>query len=754
MASRTVRRRASFRAVGRHQKHRSHPLLRVIIVLLVGFIMLTSGASAASIFLYGSNLPSLKDFTKRFDYQNTLIRAANGQVLYNMADLSSASRGRRVVEPLVMPGHTTTWYRRNNENWLVGPEKHGIPTVLQDATIATEDASFYNNPGFDPFSIVRAAYQDVTRGHVISGASTITQQLVRNYILTDAPTLSRKAQEILLATELTQKYPKTKILWYYVNSIPYGNLSIGAQAAAETYFHKHVWELDLAQSAFLAGLPEAPSTYDPVNNLPGALLRMRQVLTLMYDHGYLRDSAGRPDPSLISQAMNETKSWPKFDPPSAGRMVYPQFVQYAVGQLQQIPQLKDKVYNGLDVYTTIEPRIQDVAQQTVRNQISQLGSDNVTDGALVSMSLRPGCYGCILAMVGSPDYNDTQHSGQINMADSPRQPGSSFKPFNYIFAFQHGLSPGTSVVDGPLAIPDQGNPADGGWYEPTDYDHTWHGTVTLRLALDNSLNVPAVKVEQYGASVFPNLGLWSIRNQAIKMGIKSLAADNPHCCGWALTLGGMEHGVRLVEETAAYGVFGTEGKQVPPIAIWKVYDRSTHKLLWDDSQEVKSAENNQVVPAPYAYEMDNVLEDDASRCTPQVCEFGLGSDLYLGRPAGAKTGTTNAFTDNWTVGFTPQLVTGVWVGNADNSPMVGTTGITGAAPIWHDFMLKAVSMLNLPPVDFPQPPGVYYGSECRVAGPYTSFGTMPYDIYVGQIPYCSVGGGDQSTLPVPQSQQQ
>jgi membrane peptidoglycan carboxypeptidase len=334
------------------------------------------------------------------------------------------------------------------------------------------------------------------------------------------------------------------------------------------------------------------------------------------------------------------------------------------------------------------------------------------------------------------------------MADSPRQPGSSFKPFNYVYAFQHGLSPGTSVLDGPIAIPDTGNPEDGGWYEPTDYDHTFHGVVSLRTALDNSLNVPAVRVEQYNASL-NNGNVRVVANQAVKMGIKSFWSDNPNCCGWALTLGGMERGVRLVEETAAYGAFATEGMTVPPTAIVKVYDRSTHKLLYDAAKD--GSKPQRAVPAAYAYIMDNVLSDNASRCTPIVCEFGLDSPLYLGRTVAAKTGTTNSFTDNWTVGFTPDIVTGVWVGNPDNSPMVDSTGITGAAPIWHDFMLYAFDHYKLLPKDFVQPPGVYSGSECRLPGPYFATSSMSYDIYAGVIPLCSVGQASSSYLP-PQAQ--
>jgi membrane peptidoglycan carboxypeptidase len=352
-------------------------------------------------------------------------------------------------------------------------------------------------------------------------------------------------------------------------------------------------------------------------------------------------------------------------------------------------------------------------------------------------------------MVGSADYNNKAISGQVNMAISPRQPGSSFKPFNYVYGFQHGLGPGTTVYDGPLSIPDPGNPEDGGYYQPTDYDHQWHGTVTLRVALQNSLNVPAVKVEQYGATcgTCGKNGLWNIANEAMNLGITSLKSDNPHCCGWSLTLGGMERGVRLVEETSAYGAFATGGYRVQPTAIVKVLDRTTHKVLWDLNTSGTYKNRAQVLAPEYAYLMNNVLSDDASRCTPQVCEFGTGSDLYLGRPAGAKTGTTNSFTDNWTVGYVPDLVTGVWVGNADNSAMVGTTGITGAAPIWHDYMLKAFGMLNIPVMSFTQPAGVYSGSLCRLPDAYGSPSSGVFDIWAGVEPYCSVGTSYGSVLP-------
>jgi membrane peptidoglycan carboxypeptidase len=747
MASRALRRRSSYRAINGHRRERSRPWLRFALVACVAIMMVASGTSAVTLLFYGQSLPTVKDFKAQFQFQNTRILDRNGHVLYNLADLSK-SRGRRIVKPLVAAGQTTQYYKTHNEDWLVGEGGHGIPVALQNATVATEDATFYNNPGFDPLSIVRAGYDDLTKGHVVSGASTITQQLIKQYLLGAAhaaPTLTRKVEEVVLAWQLTQKYPKSKILWYYLNSVPYGNLSVGAQAAAQTYFHTDVWNLDQAQCAFLAGLPQAPTTYNPVTNLPAALERMREVLHLMYIHGYLVDQHGKPDPSLAAKYLAEAKTWNKFEPPRTHTR-YPHFVQYVIQQLQLLTQnykaLNGKIFKGLDVYTTLDQRLQNAAQSTVESQISQLGAYNVSDGALVSIDLRRGppdyCYGCIRAMVGSADYNAP--GGQINMANSPRQPGSSFKPFNYIYAFENGLGPATVVNDAPIAIPDVGNAGDGGSYAPENYDKTFHGPVTLRVALDNSLNIPAVKVEEYDASVGGSVKN-TVAATAVKLGISSFNADNPECCGWALTLGGMERGVRLVEETAAFGAFATMGHKVTPIAIRKVVDRTSGKTLYTAKADMDASWGNQVVPAADAYIMDNVLSDNSSRCTPAVCEFGLDSPLNLGRPAGAKTGTTNNFTDNWTVGYTPDLVTGVWVGNANNQAMVGTTGITGAAPIWHDYMLKAFDILKLPPKDFQQPPGVYTGYTCRQPTGYGGavLSSFNDDIYAPTIPWCAVG---------------
>jgi len=710
-------------------------------VLLAAFLLLllTTGAGAAAGMYFASQLPPASGFRVHYTFQDARIFDARGDLLYNMADLRKKG-GQRVVEPL------------QNLRDYSNPCRGGvnrIPLVLQNATIATEDATFYKNPGFDPMSIVRAAYQDVTYGHIVSGASTITQQLVRANMLTDERSLSRKAQEVALAYEIAKRFSKRKILWYYLNSVPYGNLAIGAAAAARVYFNQPVCSLGLAQAALLAGLPRAPTLYDPVKHRAVALVRMREVLGLMRKHGYLR--SGAP----VAQALQTASRW-TFHPPQA-TMRYPHFVRFVVSQLQAKPALRTQLYQGIDVYTTLDPRLQDLAQGLVTRQINDLTAvKHVTDGALVSLDLRPQHYGWILAMVGSA--HSSGQASQINMAITPRQPGSSMKPFNYIWAFTHGgVGPGTLVQDEPIRLPDPNDVQDGGWYEPKNYDHLFHGPVTLRQALANSLNVPAVKVEYYIT------GVKNVAQTASQFGMTSLYGDNPGLdCSvcYAMTLGGLSKGTRLLEETSAYAVFATSGWTVPPVAIWKVVRRSTGQVLYCSEACPEGVRpdpdlaraRRQVLDASHAYEMTNVLSDNNARCTVQVCEFGLTSPLLLSRPSAAKTGTTTDWTDNWTVGYTPQLVTGVWVGNADRSPMIDVIGITGAAPIWHDFMENAFSILRLPTVAFRQPPDVVPSAQCtfRNARGY-SLGVM--DLHVGpasSLPLCALP--ERGYTPVPCSQ--
>ena len=722
----------------RHLNQRATHRLRWTFSLLVALMIVTSGAAAgAGLYFYG-HLPSTDHFKLRYGFQNARIFDSRGDLLYNMADLSR-KRGRRIVEPLQALADQGSACRRGVNR---------IPLVLQNATIATEDATFYRNPGFDPLSILRAAYQDITYGHIVSGASTITQQVVRaNFFNPSNRSLTRKAQEVALAYEISQRYSKRKILWYYLNSVSYGNQAIGAQAASSIYFGKQVCSLDLAQSALLAGLPRGPSIYNPILYGAAALTRMREVLHLMRIHGDLSTHA------QVASAMGEAARW-HFSPPST-RFRYPQFVRYVIDQLNATPQLRARLYNGIDVYTTLDPRLQDLAQKTVTDQIDGLQAKHVTDGALVSLDLRRRHYGWILTMVGSAHY--AGKAGQINMAKSPRQPGSSMKPFNYIWAFTHGnVSPATQVTDSPIILPDPNDTLHHGWYIPQNYDHQFHGTLTLRQALANSLNVPAVKVEFYVT------GAEHVAKTAHDFGMTSLYSDNAgvgcRAC-YSVTLGGLARGTRLLEETSAYGVFGSGGSTVPPVAVWKIVKRSSGRVLFCSADCSGGPKNSdwlvkpprQVVDPSHAYEMTNVLSDNNARCTVQVCEFGLTSPLVLSRPAAAKTGTTNDWTDNWTVGYVPQIVTGVWTGNADRSPMQNVIGITGAAPIWNSFMEGAFKILRLPVQPFVQPPEVQTSSMCSVPGSsYTS--TNLEDLVVGGAtsavyPMCRIP--EKGSMPIP-----
>jgi membrane peptidoglycan carboxypeptidase len=726
MRAQSVRWRIARRQVNQSSTYR----LRWILIFFAILVLTFTGASATAAVLFVAQLPPADNFHIRYSFQDARIYDSQHHLLYDMPDLSK-NGGRRIVEPL-QPRHDVGNPCRGGVN--------RIPLVLQNATIATEDATFYSNPGFDLLSIARAAYQDWSKGRVVSGASTITQQLVRSNMLNDARTIGRKANEIALAYEISHRYSKRTLLWYYLNKVYYGNLAYGAQAAATTYFQERVCKLDVAQAALLAGLPESPSSLDPVLHPAAAMARMGTVLHLMLAHRDLRRRW------QIAAALQEAEHWRFFSP--SNRTRYPHFVQYAINQMQAMPALRDRLYSGVDVYTTLDPRLQDLAQQLVTKQIDSLVAQHVTDGALVSLDLRHPYYGWIRAMVGSA--HSTGNASQVNMALRPRQPGSSMKPFNYIWAFTtHGVGPSTLVTDSPIVLPDPGNPLDGGWYAPIDYDHTFHGTVTVRQALANSLNVPAVKTEYFVT------GIANVARTDYRFGMRSLYKDNPgltcDVC-YAVTLGGMPRGTRPLEETAAYGVFATGGRRVPPVAIWKVVQRSTGKVIYCSENCARgvrpdpalSKQQERVLDAAPAYEMTNILSDDSARCTPQVCEFGLGSALKLDRPAAAKTGTTNDWTDNWTVGYTPQIITGVWVGNADRTAMVNVNGITGAAPIWHDFMESAFGILRLPVLKFVQPPGVISTNRCQIAGS-SATGSGASDIYVRlrgipALPMCAIPG--------------
>lgn len=657
------------------------------VTTLFAFVFL--GLCIASYFVYqysviASTLPDVGDLKNRASqFQTTRILDRNGQVLYEILDPT-----------------------QGNRNYIPLSE---ISPYLIAATIATEDKDFYNNPGFDPIGIIRALWQNYITDGQGGGASTITQQLARALLLSPEEraqrTYTRKTREIILAAEITRRYEKDEILELYLNEIYYGNLAYGIQAAAETYFNKSAKDLTLAEAAFLAGLPQSPAIYDIYTNPEDTLIRQQQVLVLMFElsqqEGCIEvsnsDTPICVDPVATVDAANYIKTYPFVAPTFDSK--YPHWVNYVRAELEKLYDAQTIYRSGFVVYTTLDPVLQDRAQQLVTDQVATMFENNTKNGALVS--IQPST-GEILTMIGSPDFNNVEISGQINMAISPtRQPGSSIKPITYLAAFEKGWTPSTWIWDVPTQFPDGANPP----YEPKNYDGRFHGGMTLRLALSNSFNIPAVKALEFvGIYDDPNTPEKDgMIEMAERLGITSLTRPD---YGLSLTLGGGD--VSLIDMTSAYAVMANGGKKVPPVAILKITNFAGEVIY-----EYQPPQGEQVIRAEHAYLMSSVLSDNQARSWM----FGPNSALNLSFQVAAKTGTTNDIRDNWTLGYTPDLVTGVWIGNADYTPMLNSSGLSGAAPIWSQYMEFAVPYIsNGAPTPFNRPEGVVDRIVCRLSG--------------------------------------
>ena len=591
-----------------------------------------------------------------------------------------------------------------------------IPLALQQATVATEDASFYTNPGVEWRGIVRALWINLRGGDVLAGGSTITQQVVRNLLFSPEErferTLIRKLRESILAWRLARLYSKDEILALYLNEIYYGNMAYGVEAAAHAYFNKSVDELALAECALLAGLPQAPALYNPLVDLEAALRRQRVALDLMVKQGYL----SREEADLAADERLRFAATPF--PIRA-----PHFVWYAWSALERELGVETLARGGFEVYTTLDVDLQETGEAIVRRHLAALqergGLDrNVNNAALLALDPQTGE---ILAMVGSADYSDGTISGAVNVCLSPRQPGSAIKPITYAVALDPAWAqrPGEAVTRwGVLPFTPATLIADvrtsfitreGVGYVPLNYDLCWHGPVLLREALGSSYNLPAVKV-------LDAVGLERMVAQARRMGITTFDRSAERF-GLALTLGGGE--VRLLELSAAYATLATGGLQVTPVAIREVIDAQGRRVYSPSRTRAAptraSPSSARALDERVAYLITDILSDEWAR----LPSFGEESALYIGRPAAAKTGTTTDWRDNWTMGYTPDLVAGVWVGNADSAPMVHVSGITGAGPIWHDFMTWALK--DRPAQDFSRPEGLVQVEICALSGQRPTF---------------------------------
>ncbi len=689
-------------------KHKgSRILVRVVGALLVLSLVSVIVTAASGVGLvvgvyayYAKDLPDPEAIeTRQVQYETTKIYDRTGQhLLYEMFD---PRLGDRTIVPL-----------------------ERIPLYLREATIAAEDRNFYENPGFNLRGLARAFWSNISESVEsqfgfrlpyasagFQGGSSITQQLVKNVLIPSDEryirSYERKIKELILASEISRRYPgregKDKILEWYLNNIFYGNLANGVEAASQTYFGKHVQELNLAECAMLAALPQNP-WLNPIDNPDKAKERQELILDFMVRDGYITEAEAEAAKKEPLQVASITQ---RFD------ITAPHFVMY-VRKLLEDEFGPDMVYRGgLKVYTTIDLEKQTLAEEIARKHIEELKNDpkgdrHVTNAAVVT--IRPKT-GEILVMVGSLDYFDKDIDGQVNVALANRQPGSSFKPFTYVTALAQGYTPATMIMD----VRTCPNPNDPAWC-PENYPdrhgrRTYSGPERLRLALARSLNIPAVKVLDW-------VGVGNVIKTAHRMGITTLNRDLDFY-GLSLTLGGGE--VKLLDMAYAFGVFANGGvmagqptrnprpgyRELDPVAILRVEDAQGRVL-----KEYTRPQVRDVLSPQLAYLMDDILSDNQAR----IATFGVNNKLHFedGRPVAAKTGTTDNWKDAWTIGFTPQYVTGVWVGNSDNSSMERVPGSLGAAPIWHDFM---EAILKDEPVEkFTRPPGIVEAEVCPVSG--------------------------------------
>ncbi|MDP4030807.1 MAG: PBP1A family penicillin-binding protein, partial [Candidatus Beckwithbacteria bacterium] len=537
-----------------------------------------------------------------------------------------------------------------------------VPVVLREATVAIEDKNFYKHEGFDPWGLVRALFNSLFRFRRLAGGSTLTQQLVKNVLLTPERAVSRKIKEFVLSVQIEKKYSKDQILQMYLNESPYGGTAWGVEAAAETYFEKKVSELNLVEAAILAGLPQSPTRYSPFGQNPEAYKdRTKDVFRRMREDGYLSKDQEKEALAELDQV--------EFAGEGASFKA-PHFVMY-VRQLL-IDRYGEKLVEqgGLKVTTSLDLELQEEAQDIVSEEIARVESLHITNGAALVLDTTTGE---ILAMVGSKDYFAEDYEGKVNVNLALRQPGSAIKPVTYAAAFKQGLTPAKMIVDVATEFPGGANAP---VYKPKNYDNKDHGPVQLRQALGSSLNIPAVKL-------LHSVGVKNMLDMAYRLGFSTLepTSANVNRFGLSVTLGGGE--VRLIDMVSGYSAFANGGLKVEPVSILKVEDQNGKTL-----EEFRPVDGTRVLTEAEAFLISDILSDNNAR----LITFGANSLLKIpNQQVAVKTGTTDDQRDNWAVGWSPDRIVGAWVGNNDNSKMKQVaSGVSGATPIWRRIMLEAL----------------------------------------------------------------
>lgn len=716
------------------KRHSGTAVLRTFALGLAAFLFLNcfvltmGGVGATAVYAYFTQ--DLPDFTELENlgqhqtdtFETTKIYAWGAENAAGQRDLTLIYE---IIDPL-----------GGDRQWLAYEQ---LPKHIIDATVAIEDRTFWTNRGFDPVGIARAFNEYVIQGGSIQGGSSITQQVIKNNLIEPERRIvgeqvgfddyERKIEELLLAQRATAVYTKEQIMEWYLNSNFYGNLAYGIEAAAQVYFAKTAAELTLAEAAMLAAIPQSPAI-NPINNPTAAKMRQELVLDAMAREGMISPEtavATKAIPVPVVRGLEE-----RFD------IIAPHFALYVQQQLEEMFPAELVLGGGLRVYTSLDLQMQRQAECIVHAQLNRLSGSlaplpadelascpalsylpplasadqgvdfNVNNAAVVMLAPQTGE---IKALVGSANYWDASIDGSFNVAvDGRRQPGSTFKPFTYLTALSQGYNAATMLLD---VETDFGTPYNGVPYVPQNYDRQFHGPMRMRLALANSYNVPAVQLLSW-------VGIPRVLRTAHSMGIDTLD-QGANAYGLSLTLGGGE--VTLLDMTYAFSVMDNMGvmvgqpraeeKQRPgyrtldPVAILRVEDRHGNVLY-----EYNQPQRREILPPQLAYLMNDMLSDRSARCAAFGCPNVL--ELPNNRPAAAKTGTTNNFRDDWTIGYTPELVTGVWMGNSDNSPTNNLPSYKGAAPIWHALMGWALA--EEPITVWQRPSGLVERPVCNISG--------------------------------------
>ncbi len=588
--------------------------------------------------------------------------ATLGLFAYYAKDLPSPDKVQR------REGFATKIYDRNGKllyDVFSGKRRNPVdinqvPLVVKQATISIEDKNFYKHGGFDVGGILRGAFRSIFLGR-LQGGSTLTQQLVKNALLTQQRTITRKLKEFILTVQVERKYTKDQILQMYLNETPYGGTAWGIASATDMYFGKTVDQLSLPEAAILAGLPQSPSRYAPD---AGTLYvdRAKEVLRRMREDGYLTRNQELEASNQLAKVQFSTQS---------GLLKAPHFVFYVKNQLIARYGEKQVEEGGLRVTTTLDLDLQEAAQKAVTEEVEKVKNLKITNGAAVAMDPKTGQ---ILAMVGSKGWSDPNYDGKYNVTLASRQPGSAIKPVVYLTGLRKGYTASTLLMDTKTSFPGGDKPE----YVPENYDGKFRGPILVREALGNSINVPAVKMVSM-------VGIKDMLNVAYDMGLLTLkpTAETLARVGLSVALGGGE--VKPLELVSAYSVFANGGKRVEPVAILKVADEQGRVLEeWNPS----TGSGRRVLSPEEAFIISSILSDPKAR----DITFGPRSLINIpGKTIAVKTGTTNDKRDNWTIGWTPTITVGVWVGNNDNSPMKEVaSGVTGAAPIWRRIILETL----------------------------------------------------------------